>query len=403
MGYLYGAGLARALVRGRANMSLSGRKILYLVSEDWYFCSHRLPIARAARDAGAEVIVATRVNDHAKPIEAEGFRLIPIALSRSGRNPFRDLQTLVTLITLFRKERPDITHHVALKPALYGSIAAWITGVPAVVNAFAGMGFMFISNGLFARTLRPLIRAAFRFLLNRPACHAIVQNPDDRAMFIDTIGIEPHRISIIRGSGVDIDRYHPNPEPAGTPVAVCISRMLWDKGIGELVEAARLLHAKGIALQIRLVGPGDDNPAAIPESTLAAWKSEGIVDIAGASDNIPSEYAQAHIAVLPSYREGLPKSLLEAAAAGLPMVATDVPGCREVCRHEETGLLVPAHTVEPLAQALTQLANDEALRARYGNSARTVAETEFAEDIIVAETIARYQTCMISARNLSPR
>lgn len=373
-------------------MSLAGRKIVYLVSEDWYFCSHRLPIARAARDAGTEVVVATRVREHGARIEAEGFRLVPLELSRSGRNPIHDLATLVDLIRLYRRERPDITHHVALKPALYGSIAAWLTGTPMMVNAFAGMGFVFISDGLFARAVRHFVRASFRFLLNRPNSRVIVQNPDDFALFAETIGVAPGRITIIRGSGVDTEHYRPTPEPDGVPVAVCVSRMLWDKGIGELVEAARLLRDRGTALRIRLVGPRDDNPAAIPAETLAAWSQEGIVEVAGASDDIAGEYARAHIAVLPSYREGLPKSLLEAAAAGLPMVATDVPGCREVCRHDETGLLVPLKSSAPLADALQTLAEDASLRARYGAAARALTETAFAEPIIVSQTMGLYES-----------
>lgn len=381
-------------------MNLAGVKILYLVSEDWYFCSHRLPVARAARDAGAEVVVATRIRDHAAPIEAEGFRLVPIELARSGRNPLHDAGTLAALIRLYRRERPDIVHHVALKPSLYGSIAAWLTRVPGSINAFAGMGFMFISTGLFARALRPVIRTVFRFLLNRPASRVIVQNPDDRALFEYTVGVAPHRIAVIRGSGVDITRYQPGPEPAGVPVAVCVSRMLWDKGIGELVDAARLLKTRGTALRIRLVGPGDDNPAAIPGAVLADWAAEGIVEVVGASNDIPAEYANAHIAVLPSYREGLPKSLLEAAAAGLPMIATDVPGCREVCRDGETGILVPVRTVEPLADALTRLAEDAALRKAYGENARQLAETAFAEEIVVTKTLDLYEDCM-SLRNSS--
>ncbi len=380
-------------------MSLNGCKILYFVSEDWYFCSHRLPIARAARDAGAEIVVVTRVRDHGIQIEKEGFRLIPLALSRSGRNPFNDILTIISLIKIYRCERPSIAHHVALKPTLYGSIAAWVSRIPAVVNAFAGMGFMFISTGLFARLLRPFIRTLYSVLLNRSGSHVIVQNPDDRALFVDIIGVDPQRITTIRGSGVDTNRYKPQPEVPGIPVAVCISRMLWDKGVGELVQAARILAEKHVPLRIRLVGPGDDNPAAIPQTTLEAWASEGIVDVAGASDDIPGEYGRAHIAVLPSYREGLPKSLLEAAAAGLPIIATDVPGCREICLHEDTGLLVPARSVEPLADALARLAKDASLRETYGNNARRLSETEFAEGVIVAQTKALYESCLISAKN----
>ena len=379
-------------------MTLSGRRILYLVSEDWYFCSHRLAIARAARDAGAEVLVATRVTGHGEAIENEGFRLLPLKIERSGLNPVADIQTLVSLIRLYRRERPDLVHHVALKPVLYGSLAAWITGVPVIVNALTGLGFLFISGGFLAALLRPAVQLAFRTLFNRENSRLILQNPDDVAMFRDCIGIRSGRIDLIRGSGVDVELYRPIPEPEVTPdrpvVALCVTRMLWDKGIGELVAAARLLKARGTEIRIRLVGATDQNPTAIDAATLDAWRREGVVEVAGSSDDIPGEYARAHIAVLPSYREGLPKSLLEGAAAGRPLVASDVPGCREICRDGETGLLVPVRSVEPLAEMLAVLASDAELRRQMGVAARKAAEREFAETIVIVQTLALYDKAL---------
>lgn len=372
-------------------MSLNRRKIVYLVSEDWYFCSHRLPLGIAAREAGAEVIVATRVNDHRAQIEAAGVRIAPIEMQRSGTNPLTDLSTIRQITELYRREKPDLVHHVALKPILYGGCAAKRAGVPAIVNAVAGMGFMFISNSLFARTARPLIARAQRALMNRANTRTILQNPDDVEMYTQRIGVSPNRLTIIPGAGVDIDQFTVVPEPFAVPTAVCVSRMLRDKGIHELVAATRLLHAKGVELRVRLVGPTDENPASIPRATLAEWNREGVVEVVGPSEDIAGEYARAHIAVLPSYREGLPKSLLEAAACGRPMVATDVPGCREVCIDGETGLRVPARTIEPLADALERLVLDPALRQRLGENARHRAETIFAEKIINAQTLALYE------------
>ncbi|MEL0018394.1 MAG: glycosyltransferase family 4 protein [Rickettsiales bacterium] len=372
-------------------MTLSGRKIIYLVSEDWYFCSHRLPLGIAAREAGAEVVVATRVNKHGPQIEAGGLRLAPIDMRRSGTNPFTDIATIRQITDLYRREQPDLVHHVALKPILYGGYAAWRTGVPAVVNAVAGMGFIFISEGLFARTIRPFVARAQRSLMNRANTRTILQNPDDVALYREGIGVEGERLTVIPGAGVDIEKFAYVPEPFGAPIAVCVSRMLRDKGIYELVAATRLLHEKGIELRVRLIGPTDENPASIPRATLAEWNREGIVEVVGASDDIAGEYARAHIAVLPSYREGLPKSLLEAAACGRPIVATDVPGCREVCIEGETGLRVPARTVEPLAAALERLAVDPNLRRRFGENARRRAETVFAEGIINGQTLALYE------------
>lgn len=334
--------------------------------------------------------MATRVRDHGNIIDQAGLRVIPIGLDRSGLNPLHDLGTLRELLGIYRRERPDLVHHVALKPTLYGALCACLTGIPAVVNALAGLGYLFSSATLKARLLRPFARLGLRALVNRRNSQTILQNPDDIALFQTELGARPDRLALIRGSGVDTTRFRPHPPPDGTPVAVCVSRMLWDKGINELVEAARLLHRRGTNIKIRLVGPTDENPASIPQATLDHWRTEGIVDLAGPTSDIPGEYARAHIAVLPSYREGLPKSLLEAAACGRAMVATDVPGCREICRENETGLLVPARSVEPLADALERLAGDAGLRNRLGARARQVAESEFAEEVVVAETLALY-------------
>jgi glycosyltransferase involved in cell wall biosynthesis len=373
---------------------LAGRKVLILVSEDWYFCSHRLPVGKALKDAGADVAVVTRIRDHAEPIRAAGLRLRPTRLDRSGVNPLHDRETIAELLQIYREERPDIAHHVALKPTLYGAYCAWRTGVPIVVNAFGGLGFLFMARAIHTRLLRRAVRFCLHLLLNRPNSRTILQNRDDIGLLTRKGVVKHENIVLIRGSGVNVERFAPTPPPAGTPVAVCVSRMLHDKGIGELAEAARLLKKKGVPLRIRLVGATDDNPASIDERLLAEWAAEGVVEVAGHSTDIPGEYARAHIAVLPSYREGLPKSLLEAAAAGRPMVATDVPGCREICRDGETGLLVPARSVQPLADALEKLATDPALRERMGRRAREIAVAEFAEDIVVRETLDLYRSLL---------
>ncbi len=375
---------------GPLGMSIAGKKILFLVSEDWYFCSHRLELGRALVEQGAKVSVVTRIGEHRDTIIRAGIRVIPFNLARSGRNPFRGLFNIIQLIWIYLRERPDIVHHVALKPTLYGAFAAWITRRPIVVNALGGMGYVFISDGLFARAVRVFLGFAFRFLMNRTNSRTILQNPDDIALYQDKVGAHRRNLIQIKGSGVDLAKFTPSPELDEPPVAVCVSRMLWDKGIGELVYAARILKQRGIALTVRLVGPTDANPASIPAETLDNWHRQGIVEIAGPRTDIVGEYANAHIAVLPSYREGLPKSLLEAAACGRPMVASDVPGCREVCRDGDTGLLVPPHSVEPLAEALEKLAADKPLRQKMGKQAREMAEAEFGIDVVIAATVDLY-------------
>ncbi len=398
MGHVHAGSLGRTLGRVAVTVALSGKTIVYLVTEDWYFWSHRLPFAQAARDAGASIIVACRYSEHRDRIAAEGFRAYDIPFDRSGLNPIRDIGTLRAIAALYREVRPDLVHHVAMKPVLYGGIIAARQRVPCVVNAMAGLGFLFISRGAMTTIIRNFIERAFRYLNNRPNSTLIVQNGDDADLFTDRIGVARDRIRIIRGSGVDTDRFTQSPEPPGTPVAACISRMLWDKGIGELVDAARILKERGVGLTVRLVGPTDANPASIPAATLASWQQDGIVDVAGPSNDVAGIYADAHIAVLPSYREGLPKSLLEGAACGRPVVATDVPGCREICVDGESGIRVPVRSVEPLADALERLATDADLRRTLGTGARALVERSFAQEIVVAQTMALYDEMLTSVK-----
>ncbi|MFN3482780.1 MAG: glycosyltransferase family 4 protein [Rhabdaerophilum calidifontis] len=372
-------------------LPLKGRTILYLVTEDWYFWSHRLPVARAARDAGARVVVASNFDRHRDRILGEGFETVPVPFDRSGLNPFRDAGTLAAIVSAYRRIRPDIVHQVAVKPVLYGTLAAWLTGRHAVINAMAGLGFLFTGGGARARLLRAPFALALRLLDRATSARTIVQNPDDRAALV-AAGLDPGRIVLIPGSGIDTAAFTPQPEPGEGPVvAVCVSRMLWDKGIGELVEAARLLRQRGAPVLVRLVGGTDSNPARIEPAQLDAWQREGIVEIAGHRTDIAAEYAGAHIAVLPSYREGLPKSLLEAAACGRPIIATDVPGCREICIASETGLLVPPRDPAALAAAIATLAADQALRHAFGRKARHLAETRFDQSLIAAQTLALYR------------
>lgn len=374
-------------------------KLLYLVTEDWYFWSHRLPIARAARAAGFDVAVATRVTDHGPRIRGEGFRLLPIGLRRGSRNPAREAAALAEIVRLYRRERPDLVHHVALKPTLYGALAAALTGVPAAVNALTGMGFVFTSTRLRARLLRPAVEAGFRLLLNRPGSRLVLQNPDDARMLTEAGVIAPERVVVIRGSGVDTAAFAPAPEPDGTPVAALISRMLWDKGVGETVEAARLLKERGVGVRVLLVGdPDPDNPASIPRARLEAWRAEGLVEWRGHVDDVAALLRRVHIAVLPSYREGLPKSLLEAAASGRPIVASDVPGCREITRQGENGLLVPVRDARALADAIARLAGDPALRWRMGRRGRALVEEAFSEAAVADRTLALYREMLAESR-----
>ncbi len=367
--------------------------LLYLVTEDWYFWSHRLELARAARDAGFTVAVATRVSAHGPRIEAEGFALHPLRLRRSSLNPWSELAAMAELRTLYRRVRPSLVHHVALKPVLYGSVAARFAGVPAVVNALTGMGFVFTSNRLKAQLLRPAVVAAFRVALR--GSYIILQNDDDRDVLVGASAANDDQITIIRGSGVELTRFIPTPEPEGRSVVVLPARMLWDKGVGEYVAAARQLRAEGLTARFLLVGERDtENPSGVPEAQLRAWHTEGIVEWLGRRDDMPRVLAEANLVCLPSYREGLPKALLEAAASARAIVTTDVPGCREVVRDGCNGLLVPRGNASALAAALRRLLQEPETRHRMGAIGRQRAESEFAIGRITEESLKVYRRAL---------
>lgn len=367
-------------------------KILFFITEDWYFWSHRLPIARAARDAGFEVLIAARVDQHKERIEKEGFRLIPIGLKRKSKNIIKEFYSILEIIRIYRKEKPDIVHHVAVKPVLYGSWAARIAGVRSVVNALAGLGFIFVAQGWKAKVLRRLVVFAYRSAFSAKNTLGIFQNPEDLKLFIDAGIVKREKVALIRGSGVDVSHFIYLSEPAGIPTIVLASRMLWDKGVGEFVEAARILKNYGIECRMILVGnPDPENPASILEETLRGWHAEGIVEWWGHREDMPEVFTQSNIAVLPSYREGLPKVLLEAASCGRAVVATDVPGCREIVRHNENGLLIPPHDSKSLTEALKILIKDTELRAKMGARGREIVEAEFSEEIVVKQTLELYE------------
>lgn len=366
-------------------------KLLYFVTEDWYFCSHRLPLAVAAKDAGYDVAVVTHVNDHAETIRRSGIRLIPFNLSRRGMNILPELATVARLVMLYRSEKPDLVHHVAMKPVLYGSLAARLSDVPRVVNALGGLGYVFTSGQTKARFLRPVIGSAFRGLLNSRRSRLVLQNPDDHALFIRKRIINEERIRLIRGSGVDTAAFSRIPEPSGIPVVVLASRMLWDKGVKEFVEAAAKLKNLGIDARFILVGDTDPhNPSAIPNEQLNLWHTKKMIEWWRRRDDMPAVFGQSHIVCLPSYREGLPKVLIEAASCGRPIVTTDTPGCREVVRNEENGLLIPVRNAAALADALQLLIEKPELRKKMGTKGREIAVNEFAVEKVISETMVVY-------------
>lgn len=373
-------------------------KLLFVVTEDWYFCSHRLPLALAAMEAGMDVSIATNVTSHGDLIERAGISLHPWRLRRGSTGLWGELMSLLALVRIYRRVRPDIVHQVAIKPVLYGSVAARLTGVPSVVNALGGMGFVFGGEGGARRWLRPLILAGFRFLLGGAGKLLILQNPDDRALVLEGAGLAAEGIRLVRGAGVNVAQYGPSSEPGGIPLVLLPARMLYDKGIAEFVAAAALLKKAGVVARFALVGAADPcNPASIAHHQLEEWVATGAVEWLGRRDDMPALFAQSALVCLPSYREGLPKALLEAASSARAIVSTDVPGCREIVRDGENGLLVPAKNVDALAAALGALLADPQRRARMGQRGRQMVLDEFSEQAVVSATMSIYRELMAQA------
>jgi glycosyltransferase involved in cell wall biosynthesis len=366
------------------------RTLLFVVSEDWYFLSHRLPMATAARDAGFDVHVATRVVDGAARIRDLGFTLHPVPFERGRLSPVATLRTVLALRRTYRAVAPQIVHHVSLQPTILGLTAA--LGLPvSCVNALTGLGYSFTSRSGKARLIRPLLRTLLRGLLARDRMVSLVQNVDDHTALV-ALGVPPGRIRMIAGSGVDTIRLRPLAEPDGPVTVGFVGRLLRDKGIHTLLAAHRLLRERGSTVRMLIAGePDSANPASVALEEARVWNSESGVRWLGHVADISDVWAQAHIAVLPSYGEGLPLSLLEAAACGRPMIATDVAGCREIAVRDKTGLLVPVDDARALAMAIEKLAESPGLRASYGAAARERVETRFASRIIGEQTVAMYR------------
>ncbi len=377
-----------------------------VVTEDWYFLSHRLGLAESARRSGIRVTIATAPGERAHEIRDAGFEHLTFPLERRSVQPLRELRTLRSLTALMRQRRFDLIHLVAAKPILYGNIAAALSGGPPVLSAIAGLGYLYLGDGAGRMVLRTAYETTFQTLVRtRQNARVLVQNPDDAELLRARKMARPDQIVVVAGSGVDIERFAPSPEPEGSPIVVLMhSRMLWDKGVGELVEAARLLRQRSVPdFVVRLVGePDPHNPAAIGREQLRRWSERGEVEWLGRRDDIPSELRRCHVACLPSYREGAPLSLIEAAAAARPIVATDVPGCREVVRHEDNGLLVAARNAPALAAALERMIRDPLLRRRMGARGRERAERELSTRLVHGRIIATYFEMLASRRDAAP-
>ena len=373
----------------------SGPRILFLVVEDWFFRTHRLPLARACREAGAEVFVMAHVNGPTGDLEAAGLQVIPWRFRRGSLNPLREILSLARVVQVYRHLRPDLVHHVSLKPVVYGGLVARWFGVPAV-NAVTGLGHVFTANSIKMRVLGRSLIWLLLAAMRRSRSKAIFQNPEDMETLVSRGIVSASDSMLIRGAGVDLSEFVATPEPQGTATVVLATRMLWNKGVGVFVEAARELRNRGVSARFVLVGdPDPENPASVSHEQLRQWHASGVVEWWPKRSDMPLVFSQSNIVCFPSYYgEGVPKVLLEAAACGRAAITTDSPGCRGAVRHGENGLLVPPRDSAALAEAILRLLEDPALRARMGARGREIAVGEFAVERVIAETLEVYRSLL---------
>jgi glycosyltransferase involved in cell wall biosynthesis len=371
----------------------ASRRILFVVNVDWFFLSHRLPIALAAMRAGYQVHVAVGITDRLAELKSYGFMVHPLHMRRGNTSIFTEWKAFQELLLTLKTIQPDLVHLVTIKPVLYGAIAARLAGTRAVVAAISGLGFVFVNKGARAWVRRLVVGNLYRLALGKATLKVIFQNADDRDCLVRLTHLPASKYEIIRGSGVDLSQYTPTPHPSGVPVIVMACRLIADKGIWEFVTAARLLKTRSITCRFCLVGSVDpDNPSSLSESDLATIKAEGLVELWGQRSDMSKVIAEARIITLPSfYGEGLPKVLIEAAACGRAVVTTDMPGCRDAVEPGVSGLLIPARDAEALAAALELLLADPSLCVRMGHAGRALAEREFDISEVEKRHLAIYE------------
>jgi glycosyltransferase involved in cell wall biosynthesis len=382
-------------------------KVVLFANTDWYLYNFRLALANKLRSEGCEVVMLSPEGEWGPKLQALGFRWHAVPMNRRSLNPLREFGVLGWLTRFFRSEKPDLVHGFTIKSAVYGSVAARFAGVPSRVNAVAGMGYVFTSRDLKARVLRPVVRQLMRFALSGPRTMLVLQNPDDVALFRQARIVDSGIVRLIKGSGVNCSRFtaraETNAADDAKPLRVLLAaRLLWDKGIAEFVDAARQMRDERRTVKFILAGmPDAGNPASVPTKVVEGWVEEGLVTWLGHVSDMPGLLSEVDVVALPSYREGLPKTLIEAAACALPLITTDAPGCREVvsCSGED-GLSVPVKDSAALAGAIRLLDDDRALCRKLGLAARVKALSEFDENIVIEKTLAVYRELLgVAAAN----
>jgi glycosyltransferase involved in cell wall biosynthesis len=365
-------------------------KILLTANTDWYLYHFRLSLAKFLRDHQFEVVFVSPQGKYTSKILAEGFRWIPWNLGRKTIAPWRELTSILDIMAIIRKEKPDLIHNHTIKPVIYGSLAARMIGKQVVINSITGRGYVFQSNTINVKLLRKLTVSLYRLAVKNPYNTLIFENRADKQFFTKLQIANPERSYIIPGVGIDPDYYQPMPEPEGTPLVVFAGRLLWSKGVNDLIQAARLLHPK-VNFRLALVGqPDPGNPTSIPEDMILSWVDEGVAEWWGWHEDIREVFYACHIITLPSLGEGLPTVLIEAAACQRPIIATDVPGCNDIVSHNVNGLLIAPNDPQQLAEALGILLSDRNLRLKMGKAGREIVINKFSTPIINSTTFELY-------------
>lgn len=375
------------------------KKVLFVVNTLEFFLSHRFPLAIAAKQAGYEVHIAAANHDKTEELLTYDFKYHILPFARSGQNPIYEVNTIIKLFSLFQCIKPDLVHLITIKPVLYGGIVSRLTNINAVVSAISGLGTVFIDNsGFMAKVRRNFVTMLYVFAFRHKNMAVIFQNPDDRDKLLNLGAVNLVQTRMIRGSGVNLANYSYSSEPGGKPVVVMAARLLRDKGVFEFVEAARLLKIRGLDIEMRLIGsPDPGNPTSITIQKLDEWVNDGYINLLGYREDIAKQYSAANIVCLPSYREGLPKSLVEAAACGRAVVTTDVPGCRDAIIANVTGILIPVKDAHALADAIQKLVEHPDLRLMMGAEGRKLAEEHFCIENIVGQHMKIYEDVLKNA------
>ncbi len=370
---------------------MNKKKLLIVVNVDWFFLSHRLDIALAAKNEGYDVVVATCDTGRFREIEKHGLKAINIPFERSGTNIVSELKTLFVLNKIIKEVNPDVVHNVALKACIYGSIVAKRYRKVRIINAVSGLGFMFSTNE--ANKVSFFFKSLMKFAFRGHKVNFIFQNMDDFKLFEEYNFATNDNSILIKGSGIDLSLFDFNPPKRNEKIVITLAaRMLKDKGVIEFYKASQLLKSKfENKVRCQLIGAVDEeNPASLTEAELIAMNDGDYFSWIGFQENIKNYYLNSDIVVLPSYREGLPKSLIEACAIGRPIVTTNAPGCKECVIDGENGFLVEVGNEVELAEKMEVLVNDEDLRAKFGKRSRAKAEEDFSIEDVINKTLSFY-------------